>query len=55
MEAIGTHEEYEAAMARLDELFDLEQLSKDEQREFNRLAELIDAFEQEHWPSDDED
>ena len=53
MEPIRTEEEYEAAMARLDELFEITNRSKDEQREFNALAKLIDEYEEGEWPMSD--
>lgn len=52
---ISTEEEYEAAMKRLDELFEIEKRSKEEQREFDSLAALIEIYEEEHWPMDDEE
>jgi antitoxin component HigA of HigAB toxin-antitoxin module len=52
MEPIKKEEEYLAALARLDELFEIAQRSKDEQREFDRLAELIELYEEENWPLD---
>jgi HTH-type transcriptional regulator/antitoxin HigA len=52
---ISTEEEYEAAMARLDELFEIEKRSKEEQREFDSLAALIEIYEEEHWPMDDKE
>lgn len=53
MEPIKNEEEYLAALARLDELFEIAQRSKDEQREFDRLAELIELYEEENWPLDE--
>ena len=50
---ISTEEEYEAAMKRLDELFEIEKRSKEEQREFDSLAALIEIYEEEHWPFDE--
>jgi HTH-type transcriptional regulator / antitoxin HigA len=50
---ISTEEEYEAAMARLDELFEIEKRSKEEQREFDSLAALIEIYEEENWPFDE--
>jgi HTH-type transcriptional regulator/antitoxin HigA len=47
--AITTEEEYDAALARLDELFEL-QRNKDEQAEFDLLATLIEDYEDENWP-----
>jgi HTH-type transcriptional regulator / antitoxin HigA len=47
--AITTEEEYNAALARLDELFEV-QRNKEEQVEFDLLAELIEAYEDENWP-----
>ena len=50
MEPITNEEEYLAALARLDDLFEITQRSKDEQLEFDRLAELIEFYEEENWP-----
>lgn len=47
--AIATEEEYDAALARLDALFEL-QRNKEEQAEFDLLAALIEAYEDENWP-----
>lgn len=52
MKPIETEEQYEAAMARLDELFEIER-TKEEQREFDALAKLIEAYEEENWPFDE--
>lgn len=50
---ITTEAEYEAAMKRLDELFEIEKRSKEEQREFDSLAALIEIYEEENWPFDE--
>ncbi len=50
---ISTEEEYEVAMKRLDELFEIEKRSKEEQREFDSLAALIEIYEEENWPFDE--
>jgi HTH-type transcriptional regulator / antitoxin HigA len=51
---ISTEEEYEAAMKRLDELFEIDKRTREEQREFDAIAALIEIYEEEHWPMDDE-
>jgi len=51
MQAIGSDEEYEIAMKRLDALFDMRR-SKEEQTEFDLLAQLIDDYEEKRWPLD---
>lgn len=53
MDVIRTEAEYEAAMKRLDELFEIEKRSKEEQREFDSLAALIEIYEEENWPFDE--
>lgn len=51
---IHSEEAYNAALKRLDELFDMHR-NKEEQAEFDRLAELIDAYEEEKWPLEEDD
>lgn len=51
IQTIGSDQEYETAMKRLDQLFDVRR-SKDEQAEFDLLAQLIDAYEDMKWPLD---
>lgn len=54
MQPIKSNEEYEDALACLDQLFEIEHRSKEEQREFDHLAKLIDAYEDEHWSMSEE-
>jgi HTH-type transcriptional regulator / antitoxin HigA len=49
---IETEDQYNAAMARLDELFELKR-NKEEQLEFESLAALIEIYEEENWPFDE--
>jgi HTH-type transcriptional regulator/antitoxin HigA len=52
IQSITTEEQYNAAMERLDELFELKR-SKEEQLEFESLAALIEIYEEENWPFDE--
>lgn len=51
-DAIVGKEAYVLAMARLDELFEIANRNKEQQREFDHIAKLIDAYEEQQWPLD---
>lgn len=47
--AIRTEEEYKAALARIDEIFDAETGSA-EGEELDELADLVESYEDKHYP-----
>ena len=47
--SIRTEEEYEAALARLDEIFDAEAGSAEDE-ELDDLADLVESYEDKHYP-----
>ena len=47
--SIRTEEEYEAALARVDEIFDAETGSAEDE-ELDDLADLIESYEDKHYP-----
>ena len=46
---ISTEEEYEAALARIDEIFDAE-MGSSEDEELDELADLVESYEDKHYP-----
>ena len=46
---IRTEEEYEAALARIDEIFDAE-VGSAEDEELDELADLVESYEDKHYP-----
>ena len=49
MRAIRTEEDYEAALARIEGLFDAEE-STSEEEELNILVDLVAVYEDMHYP-----
>ncbi len=47
--SIRTEEEYEAALARIDEIFDAE-TGTPEGEELDELADLVESYEDKHYP-----
>jgi len=47
--AIRTEEEYKAALARIDEIFDAE-MGSAEDEELDELADLVESYEDKHYP-----
>ena len=47
--SIRTEEEYEAALARIDEIFDAE-MGTAEGEELDELADLVESYEDKHYP-----
>ena len=47
--SIRTEEEYEAALARIDEIFDAETGSAEDE-ELDELADLVESYEDKHYP-----
>lgn len=47
--SIRTEEEYQAALARIDEIFDAE-VGSAEDKELDELADLVESYEDKHYP-----
>ena len=50
MEAIKTEAQYNAIMSRIDHLIEIDELSNNEAIELEILADLVIAYETEHFP-----
>lgn len=49
-ESINSDEEYRAALKRIEELFDLAEPGTPEGDELERLAALVEEYEEKHFP-----
>lgn len=52
--AIKTEDEYEAALAQIETLMDAE-LDRSQEKELERLAILVEEYEDEHYPIEEPD
>ncbi len=50
MKTIESKAEYEAKLSRVGELMDKQSLSESEERELQELADIIEAYENIHYP-----
>lgn len=54
LKPIRTEADYEAALARIDEIFEAE-LDSPEGRELDALVDLVESYESKHFPLEESD